>query len=66
MRHLNNNGWEMSKKANGNTKIEDVEKDKSRNLEKELNELIEENETRSEAYMKIIKEINKRINSTEK
>lgn len=56
----------MSKKANGNTKIEDVEKDKSRNLEKELNELIEENETRSEAYMKIIKEINKRINSTEK
>ena len=36
------------------------------NLQKELKELIDEGETRTEAYMKLIKEIEKRINATEK
>lgn len=44
-------------------KSEDLSTD---NLQKELKELIDEGETRTEAYMKLIKEIEKRFKSIEK
>lgn len=56
----------MAKKEAKRTSSKKGVDGKKSELEKELNNLIEENETRTEAYMKIIQEINKRINSNSK
>jgi hypothetical protein len=51
----------MSKKSN-----KPVAEDQENSIESELNKLIEENETRSGAFTKLINEFIKKIDATEK